>query len=210
LLALGFDIPILIDRGEADAASADIDRLTLQATEQKLYFWLAVAMCGRGGVLLLAGDGEGAVPVLRQGLDLLKGLGVMSSYSYYLNYLAGAHLAAGQLDDARRVVDEGLELCGTLLARFHRAEFLRLRGELLLRHGDVENAEASMRDAMRAACAQDGKAFELRAATSLARLLGATGRRSEARTLLGGVYGWFTEGLDNRDVRLARELLATL
>src|SRR5262245_12735057 len=210
LLALGFDIPLLIDRGEADAASAGIDRLSLQATEQKLYFWLAIAMCCRGGVLRLAGDGESAVPVLRQGLDLLRGLGVMSSYSYYLHYLAGAHLEASQLDDARAVVDEGLELSSVLLARFHRAEFLRLRGELLLRHGDVENAEASMREAMRTAGAQQGKAFELRAATSLARLLGATGRKREAGALLGGVYGWFTEGLETRDLRLARDLFATL
>jgi class 3 adenylate cyclase/tetratricopeptide (TPR) repeat protein len=210
LLALGFDIPLLIDRGEAEAATTAIDRLTLQATEQKLYFWLAVAMCGRGGVLLLGGDAEGAVPVLRQGLDLLRSLGVMSSYSYYLNYLVGAHLEAGQLDDARAVVDEGLELCTALLARFHRPELLRLRGELLLRQGDAERAEASIRDAMRAACAQEGKAFELRAATSLARLLGASDRRGEARALLGGVYGWFTEGLETRDLRVARELLATL
>ena len=210
LLALGFGKSLSIDRGDADEATAAIDRLTVLASEQKLYFWLAAAMCGRGGVLLLAGDAEGAVPVLRQGLDLFRGLGVMSSYSYYLNYLAGAHLEAGQIDDGLAVVDEGLGLCEKLLARFHRPELLRLRGELLLRDGDAAAAEAAMRAAVTAAHAQQGKAFELRAATSLSRLLRESGRSGEASELLRGVYGWFSEGLGTRDLHVARELLGSL
>ena len=54
------------------------------------------------------------------------------------------------------------------------------------------------------------RSLELRAATSLAREWGATGRRHAARELLSSVYGWFEEGLRSPDAQRARELLAEL
>jgi predicted ATPase len=50
----------------------------------------------------------------------------------------------------------------------------------------------------------------LRAATSLARLWGEQGRRSEARDLLAPVFGWFTEGFDTVDLKEAKALLDQL
>jgi predicted ATPase len=52
--------------------------------------------------------------------------------------------------------------------------------------------------------------LELRAATSLSRLLAQHGYREEARRILGDVYGWFTEGFDTADLKIARELLDSL
>jgi predicted ATPase len=57
---------------------------------------------------------------------------------------------------------------------------------------------------------QQAKSYELRAATSLARLWGEQGRRGEARDLLAPVYGWFTEGFDTADLKAAKALLAEL
>jgi len=57
---------------------------------------------------------------------------------------------------------------------------------------------------------QEAKAFELRAATSLAQLWGEQGRRAEAPQLLAPVYGWFTEGFDTADLKEARALLDQL
>ena len=51
---------------------------------------------------------------------------------------------------------------------------------------------------------QQAKAYELRAATSLARLWGEQGRRADAYDLLAPVYGWFTEGFDTLDLRGAK------
>ncbi len=51
---------------------------------------------------------------------------------------------------------------------------------------------------------------ELRAATSLARLLRDRGRRDEARALLQPVYDWFTEGFDTADLKDANALLEEL
>jgi predicted ATPase len=64
--------------------------------------------------------------------------------------------------------------------------------------------------AIRVAQAQQAKSLELRAATSLARLLGEQGQRTEAMELLASVYGWFTEGFDTKDLQDAKSLLTEL
>jgi predicted ATPase len=57
---------------------------------------------------------------------------------------------------------------------------------------------------------QEAKSWELRASMSLARLWRDQGKVSEARQLLAPVYGWFTEGLETRDLKEAKALLADL
>ena len=52
--------------------------------------------------------------------------------------------------------------------------------------------------------------WELRAATSLARLWCDQGKRVDAHDLLAPVYGWFTEGFDTADLKAARTLLDEL
>ena len=90
-----------------------------------------------------------------------------------------------------------------------RAEFLRLEGVLLLERAtpDALAAERSFENALEVAREQGAKSFELRAATSLATLWHGQGKRNEARELLGGVYGWFTEGFQTPDLQRAKSLL---
>jgi predicted ATPase len=88
---------------------------------------------------------------------------------------------------------------------FLAAEVLRLEGEL-----HPEAAERWFREAIALARSRAEKSLELRAATSLARLLAGRGQRDEARALLGPVYGWFTEGFTTRDLREAKALLGEL
>jgi predicted ATPase len=57
---------------------------------------------------------------------------------------------------------------------------------------------------------QSTKSLELRATTSLARLLDKQGRRDEARRMLVEIYGWFTEGFDTADLKDAKTLLEEL
>ena len=45
---------------------------------------------------------------------------------------------------------------------------------------------------------------------SLSRLWQQQSKRQQARELLGGIYGWFSEGLDAPDLRDAQSLLAAL
>jgi predicted ATPase len=87
-----------------------------------------------------------------------------------------------------------------------------LRGDLLCRlpRPDPDGAEHSFRAALSIAREQGTRGFELRAATSLARLLGKDGRHEEARQLLAPVYGCFTEGFDFAELKEAKALLAGL
>ena len=75
---------------------------------------------------------------------------------------------------------------------------------------DAVKAQTSFERALEIARAQQACSFELRAATSLARLWRDQGRRAEALNLLAPVYGWFTEGFDTPDLKEAKSLLAEL
>jgi predicted ATPase len=88
----------------------------------------------------------------------------------------------------------------------------RLQGELLLQQPvpDASQAASCFHHALEIACQQQAKSWELRAATSLARLWQSQGKRQDARDLLAPVYNWFTEGFDTADLQEAKALLATL
>jgi predicted ATPase len=97
-------------------------------------------------------------------------------------------------------------------ARYCEAELHRLRGELKLgeKHSNVQTAQHCYREAVEVAQGQGAKSWELRATTSLARLLAKQGRRDEARAMLAEIYGWFTEGFDTADLKEAKALLDEL
>jgi predicted ATPase len=90
------------------------------------------------------------------------------------------------------------------------AELLRLEGELLGAAGEAGAAEASFLKALEVAREQGARAFELRAATSLCRLLATQDRAGEALPVLRAVYQAFREGFATRELTEARELLDRL
>jgi predicted ATPase len=71
-------------------------------------------------------------------------------------------------------------------------------------------AETDFRDAIALAQKMQAKAWELRATTSLARLLASQGRRDEAHAMLADIYNWFTEGFDTADLKDAKAVLEEL
>ena len=74
----------------------------------------------------------------------------------------------------------------------------------------MTRAEGHFQRALEIARAQQSRSWELRAATSLARLWRDQGRRGEAHDLLAPVHGWFTEGFDTLDLKEAKALLDEL
>jgi predicted ATPase len=79
-----------------------------------------------------------------------------------------------------------------------------------MKSGDVDVAEKSLLDAVQLSASQGAKSEQLRSATRLAALLGATNRRDEGRALLAEIYGWFTEGFATADLKGAKALLGEL
>jgi predicted ATPase len=92
------------------------------------------------------------------------------------------------------------------------AEINRIAGEIALRlpHRDAGKAEAYFNRALEVARMQQAKSLELRAATSLARLLCDQDERNKARGVLAPVYDWFGEGFETLDLKHAKALLDEL
>jgi predicted ATPase len=115
---------------------------------------------------------------------------------------------------------QGLEVIGEALAlvlhhqgeRCWEPELHRIKGELLLTQslGNAAKAESCFHQAISITQNQSAKSWELRAATSLAKLWHSQGKRDEARELLAPVYNWFTEGFDTADLKDAKVVLDEL
>ena len=84
-----------------------------------------------------------------------------------------------------------------------------MKGELLLDRtsSNAEQAEQSFRIAIEIARKQHAKSWELRATTSLARLLAKQHKQDKARPMLTEIYGRFTEGFGTADLTAARAML---
>jgi predicted ATPase len=117
-------------------------------------------------------------------------------------------MCAGSTIDALESIEQALGANPDELAC--RPEILRLRGELRLKLRRTQQSEADFREAIVLAQSMSAKSWELRATTSLARLLASQGRRDEARTMLAAIYNWFTEGFDTADLIDAKALLDEL
>jgi predicted ATPase len=126
--------------------------------------------------------------------------------------LAEAVALTGDIGDGLSVLADALATAEASGARGNDAELYRLRGDLLrlLPSRDWTEVETCFRAALAVARKQEARGFELRAATSLARLWCEHDRRAEARSLLTRVYGWFTEGFDTPDLKEAKALLNEL
>jgi predicted ATPase len=124
--------------------------------------------------------------------------------------LGEAYAELGQLEEGLRCVAEAAQIIEATDERCNEAELHRVRGNLLNATGDRATAEQSYHQALVVAQRQSAKLFELRAATSLARLWGDQGKRAEARDLLAPIYGWFTEGFDTPVLQDAKALLEQL
>jgi predicted ATPase len=160
----------------------------------------------------LAGDLDGGIVRMRQHLSELRAAGFEVAAAYHLALIASALGSKGQFDQALRTIDESLQIIERTGQRNCQAEVHRLKGELLLAHhpADGAQAEKSFRTAIEIARKQHAKSWELRATTSLARLLSKQRKHDKARTMLAEIYGWFTEGFDTADLKDAKTLLEKL
>ncbi len=155
----------------------------------------------------LGGAGEGAA-LLRRGVTGLLELQTKIGIIAQLTYLAEAQAMNGALTDALSTIENALEANPD--EAFTRPNAFTLRGELQLKIGKRDLAEADFRKAIALAQKTSAKTMELRATTSLARLLRHTNRRDEARAMLTEIYNWFTEGFGTADLKNAKALLDEL
>jgi DNA-binding SARP family transcriptional activator/predicted ATPase len=148
---------------------------------------------------------------LRESITAFTATGARVRLPYYLGLLARVCGRAGRAEEGLAAINEGMAASRAHNERWWDAELHRLRGDLLLDSGvEASEAEAAYLRAIEIARAQQARALELRATTSLARLWRAHKRADDARPLLDEVYCWFTEGFDTPDLQAAQLLLTQL
>ena len=130
----------------------------------------------------------------------------------YYAALAKGYGEIGEPEKALTLVNDALNIIKETSECSMKAEFHRLKGQLLLlqTRANLDEAERWFRSGIDIAQSQQAKSWELRATTSLARLLCDSNRRDEARTLLSDIYSWFTEGFELPDLKDAKALLDEL
>jgi predicted ATPase len=149
---------------------------------------------------------------MSQGLIAFRATGAEIIRLYYLALLAEAYGRQGEPEAGLALLTEALMLVDTTGERWYEPELYRLKGELLLQQSSDNHpeAESCFQQAIRIAQSQQARSWELRAATSLARLWQRQGKRQEAYELLAPVYTWFPEGFDTADLQDAKALLDAL
>lgn len=115
------------------------------------------------------------IGLIRKGIADLLEAGARVGIVRQSNYLAEAHERQGEIVDALETLERILQENPDELR--DRPETLRLRGELRLKLGNAELAEAGFGEAIALAQRMGARAWELRATTSLARSASATSRK---------------------------------
>jgi predicted ATPase len=164
----------------------------------------------RGVAWLRAGRLAEALTQLENGIERLMQTGHRIWIWYLWALRAEALALTGDIDGASSLIEESVVRIEAGEERSHYAEVLRLRGWIMILRSEPEQAAATLRKALTVAHDQRAKSWELRAATTLARLLASRGDQAEAFAVLAPVYDWFTEGRDTRDLKEAAQLLAEL
>ena len=112
----------------------------------------------------------------------------------------------------RFCIGEAMTAVETTKEKRCEAEVHRVAGEIALKspEPDAKKAQAYFERALAIARQQQAKSWQLRAATSMARLWRDQGKRQEAHDLLAPICVWFTEGFDTLDLKEAKALLIEL
>jgi len=175
--------------------------------------WNAIGRCFEGVLLIKRGDIGGGLELLRTAFARVP----QGSFTvFYTPVLAEIADALGRDDKAAEglsIIDEALARSDSNEERWFVAEFLRIKGELVLREGAPQAAMAAEQHFLRSldwARRQGALSWELRTSTSLARLQHDQGRTAEARSLLQSVYNRFSEGFETADLKTAKAYLDSL
>lgn len=181
-----------------------------QLSIEKGLFWRGLATWFQAQVPGMMGNYEQGIERMRQSLAEMRSIRDYSSTLGTLAALASALVGSGQPEVGLETLAEAFDFVEKTGLGHWVAELYRLQGEIFITLGDEAGGEISLNNAISTARKQSARSWELRAATDLANLMKNQGRIEEAKTLLGGIYGWFTEGFDTPDLIRAKTLLDEL
>jgi DNA-binding winged helix-turn-helix (wHTH) protein len=209
--ALGYVGWVHMQRGEVVQGLDLARQLATLSAEYGLIYWRQMAEFTQGWAAVREGDAALGITSMRRAIVAMRATGAQVGIPYLLCELARAELAGGHAAEARVALADATTLADANGNLLYGAEALRLEGEIALRHDDRaserSSPEQSFLSALQLARRQGALAFELRAATSLARLWIDAGETRRAVRLLAPIYARFDEGADTADLMGAKALL---
>ena len=209
LIWCGGAIPLWL--GDLHAAEQSIAELKDHAQLHNLSAFHAYRTGLEGQLAAQRSDFPTAERLLRSCVEYLRER-QSDNYPGFLNSLALVLARSGRREAGLAAAEEVLRRIERTKQLWLMPEALRIKGEILLAgkaNADVMAADCFVRSG-ELARAQGALAWELRAATSLARLLHDQGRAADAREALRPVYSRFTAGFDTADLKSAKALLGAL
>jgi predicted ATPase len=194
---------------EFDSVRESATRLQSLGRDEGYPQWMAFGAFQEGVALAGLGDCESGAARMQQGIKDYRALDSVLYLPFMEAQLAIALASTGHGDEAISTISNAILQAQRTKELWFEAEIHRIQGDLL-QQGAPDAAEASYRRGLDLAREQRAKAWELRAATSLACLLRDQGNGKQAHELLAPVHVWFTEGHESPDLQEAKQLLEEL
>jgi predicted ATPase len=207
--------PVALWNGDLAAAGHYAELLLDHAKRHALVHWQLYGWGYQGAVAIRRGDIATGLRLIRSCFEELGETGITAPrfMRFAAVDLAEGLGKAGEIADGLAAIEDAIARAERTEELWQFAELLRAKGELLLLSAPFRDAAAAgdcFRRALDCAREQGALSWELRAATSLAKLMRDQGRSAEAPCLLQPVYGRFTEGFETADLKAAKDLLVAL
>jgi class 3 adenylate cyclase/predicted ATPase len=212
MYALQFTSSTYIYCGCYSSAMPLVDEVLALADKKSAKQWKSFGMLLQGWLFASIGKSSEAVPIITSAIAAWRLLGAEVFVPMFLSQLANAYAILGHFNEARRCIGDAITAIESNKETCWEPDINRIAGEIALKSPEHDEAKAQIyfERALVVARQQQAKSWELRAATSMARLWHDQGKVQQARELLAPVYGRFTEGFDTRDLRDAKALLEEL
>jgi predicted ATPase/DNA-binding winged helix-turn-helix (wHTH) protein len=209
-IALDFACMVVLEAGDLATTGRYVAMQLDGSAKVSLGLYHAFGRWFEGALLIKEGDAAEGLRCLRAALDELCEIGFLLKRPGLLCVLAEGLAGIGQVAEGLQTIDDALAQCERTDERWNISELLRVKGEILLLKGAPEAsaaAEDHYRQGLDWARRQGALSWELRVATSLARLLREQNRCAEAIALLVPIYNRFTEGFETDDLKAAKALI---
>ncbi len=166
----------------------------------------------RGRALILQGEFESGYAFTARTNEFWKVVGGRVCSGLFWSSEALALHGMDRQQEATQLIDQAIDYCRETGDCWMEPELLRIKGGFLLERDNPQpqTAEDAFTESLELARTHGAKSWELRAATSLARLWQSQDREPEAQELINPIYEWFTEGFDTPDLKAAKALVEQL
>jgi hypothetical protein len=206
-MALFWRAAVALSCGKIGLLRDMTSELHVVTTEHHIAFLRACSIVLDGGAHIAAGEIDSGMACLWRAFDAFKTQQAGLGRPWALSLAIAGCAKAGRRAEGLKLLEDAFAATRPNNECQYEAELHRLHAELL---GSGPAAEEACRRAIAVARAQSARSLELRAATSLARLLAGRGAGDEAHALLTEALAEFTEGFDTADLRTARLTLETI